>query len=237
MRQRKVKALEEKLNKVKSFRVENPLEQRGGWSRVFGNNNPIHLEIGCGKGKFILEHSMRNPDINYIAIEGQESVVLRAMEKAALLQATDYQADNLEQGYYARPSNLIFVSSYVEDLRDFFTDGELEGIYLNFSDPWPKTRHEKRRLTHINRLQSYGKVLNNKGFFQLKTDNDGLFLFSLDQVKAWVGDEVFNNKDRVASLWDLHGSEALPQWLEIRTEYEDKFMEMGKPIHFLRVAL
>ena len=131
MRQRTVKNLEEKLELNSSFLIREPRECKGKWAEVFGNSNPIFLEIGCGKGQFIFKHASQNPDKNYIAIEGQESVALRALEKA-------------ENGGL---QNLRVFMDFVNDIKDYFEEGELTGIYLNFSDPWPKARHAKRRLT------------------------------------------------------------------------------------------
>ena len=137
MRQRNIKNLEEKLAANSAFLIENPRACRGHWAEVFGNNNPIFLEIGCGKGKFITSRAEANPDVNYIAAEGQSSVVLRAMEKA--------QESKL--------ANLRIFIDFIHDLRDYFEEGELAGLYLNFSDPWPKARHAKRRLTYRKNLE------------------------------------------------------------------------------------
>ena len=146
MRQRNVKNLEEKLELNSSFLIREPRECKGKWKEVFGNDNPIYLEIGCGKGKFIFTHASQNPDRNYIAIEGQENVALRALEKA-------------EQGGL---ENLRIFMDFVNDLKYYFEEGELTGIYLNFSDPWPKARHAKRRLTSSRFLERYDKIFKDK---------------------------------------------------------------------------
>lgn len=124
MRQRNIKNLDEKLRQNSRFLVEDPAQHKGSWARVFGNDNPIYLEIGCGKGQFIMKRAASCPSANYIAIEGQSNVALRALEKA--------QAEGME--------NLRIFIAYVHDLEDYFEAGELAGIYLNFSDPWPKSQ-------------------------------------------------------------------------------------------------
>ena len=167
MRQRNIKNLDEKLRQNSRFLVEDPAQHKGSWARVFGNDNPIYLEIGCGKGQFIMKRAASCPSANYIAIEGQSNVALRALEKA--------QAEGME--------NLRIFIAYVHDLEDYFEAGELAGIYLNFSDPWPKARHFKRRLTYRQRLLNYKKVLGRDGFVEFKTDNDGLFEFSLEEIQ------------------------------------------------------
>ena len=132
MRQRTVKNLEERLEQNSSFVIENPREAKGRWAEIFGTRHPVYLEIGCGKGQFILTRAARNPQANFIAVEGQANVILRAMEKAEA----------------AELSNLRLFIDFVNDLNDYFEPGELAGVYLNFSDPWPKARHDKRRLTY-----------------------------------------------------------------------------------------
>lgn len=168
MRQRNIKNLDEKLKQNSAFLIEDPQQNKGRWSEVFANGNPIFLEIGCGKGQFITSRAESFPKANYIAIEGQSNVALRALEKA--------QAEGME--------NLRIFIAYVHDLEDYFEAGELAGIYLNFSDPWPKARHFKRRLTYRQRLLNYKKVLGRDGFVEFKTDNDGLYEFSLDEIKG-----------------------------------------------------
>lgn len=225
MRQRNIKNLQEKLDMNSSFLIENPKELKGRWHAVFGNDNPICLEIGCGKGRFITSRAMDHPEQNYIAIEGQSNVVLRALQKA-------------EENSIA---NLRIFITYVSDLKEYFDEGELSTVYLNFSDPWPKARHAKRRLTYRDRLKNYKEVLSPGGFIEFKTDNDGLFDFTLGEIEA-VGYRV------VEMTRDLHGEMSDEMFIELSgdmsafaadaakytTEYEEKFMALGKNINYVR---
>ena len=147
MRQRNIKNLDQKIRRNSTFLVTDPESCRGRWREVFGNNAPVYLEIGCGKGKFIASRAEAFPDRNFIAIEGQSNVALRALQKAETCHF-----DNLR----------IFID-YVDDLGRYFEPGELAGIYLNFSDPWPKARHAKRRLTYREKLKNYRSVMSPEG--------------------------------------------------------------------------
>lgn len=209
MRQRNIKNLQEKLEQNSGFLVREPETVKGRWAELFGNDNPIYLELGCGKGKFISRMAQDNPDRNYIAIEGQSNVALRALEKA-------------QEG---RLANLRIFIDYVHDLQDYFTEGELDGIYLNFSDPWPKARHAKRRLTHRNRLENYREVLSDEGTVEFKTDNDGLFDFTMEELEEG-GFEILQQTR------DLHKSGFSAA--EITTEYEERFKDAGKNINFVK---
>ena len=238
MRQRNIKNLQEKLELNSAYLIREPENCRGRWREVFGNDAPIYLEIGCGKGRFITGCAAAHPERNYIAIEGQSNVALRALEKAAALEQ----------------NNLRIVIAYVADLMAFFAEGELAGIYLNFSDPWPKARHAKRRLTYHKRLENYKQVLAGGGAIEFKTDNDQLFNFTLDEI-ARAGYEV------LALSRDLHGEtagsaevatgnaeaaagEAASQFGEAAnqlgeaasqlTEYEERFMQAGKNINYVK---
>ena len=208
MRQRKIKDIEEKLEHFTQYIVELPEEQKGKWRAFFGNDYPIYLVIGCGKGQFITEHARRNPDCNYIAIEGQDSVIWRALQKVEKLELT----------------NLFFIKKYIDDIRDFFDDGELEGLYLNFSDPWPKERHAKRRLTYHKKLRQYVQIIKEGGQIEFKTDNDGLFEFTLVQI-------VEAEMEILEMSRDLHNSPYAEK--NIPTEYEDKFSQKGKNINYV----
>ena len=210
MRQRNIKNIEEKLELNSSFLIRTPREFKGKWLEEFDNKNPIYLEIGCGKGQFVFSQAKENPDRNYIAIEGQENVALRALEKA-------------EQGGL---KNLRIFIDYVQDLKDYFEEGELKGIYLNFSDPWPKARHAKRRLTYHKRLHNYKEVIGRDGCIEFKTDNDGLFEFTMEEILEH-GFEV------VETTRDLHKSEFESK--HITTEYEDKFRKNGKNINYVKI--
>ena len=221
MRQRNIKNLDEKIAENSRRLIENPRECKGKWSELFGNDLPIYLEIGCGKGNFIVSHASREPNCNFIACEGQTSVVLRALEKAE-----EQSLDNLR----------IFID-FVHDLRDYFDEGEISGIYLNFSDPWPKARHAKRRLTYRDYLRNYKKILKPYGFIEFKTDNDGLFEFTLEEI-AECGYEI------IEMTRDLHGvtnegdsgkGKHAAKSAEFMTEYEKKFSSQGKNINFVRI--
>lgn len=186
--------------------VQEPEKKKGQWATVFGNTNPIHIEIGMGKGQFITGLAMANPDINYVGIEKYSSVLLRALEKQEELLLP----------------NLRFLRFDAEDICDIFEENEVARIYLNFSDPWPKERHAKRRLTSERFLQRYRKFLEpTQGYVAFKTDNFDLFEFSLEQVMeaGWTLSEVTR---------DLHNS--VYNEGNIMTEYEERFSSMGNPI-------
>ncbi len=205
MRLRNIKGSKEFINNS-PFVIHNPEDYKGHWHTLFHNNNPIHLEIGMGKGQFIHSLAEQNQDINYIGIEMYSSVLYRALERRA-----ETDLDNL---YFLR-----FDAKY---LTDIFDSGEIDRIYLNFSDPWPKDRHAKRRLTSLNFLSLYDIVLNPNGYIQFKTDNRPLFDFSVNSVnesEKWHIDEI---------TYDLHHSEYLEG--NIMTEYESRFVAEGKPI-------
>lgn len=209
MRQRTIKNLDEKLELNSSFLIKDPREWKGRWNEIFGNDNPIYLEIGCGKGQFIFKHALAAPGKNFIAVEGQSSVVLRALEKAE-----ENQQNNLR----------IFID-FVNDLHDYFEVGELAGMYLNFSDPWPKARHAKRRLTYHKRLLNYREIIKDGGAIEFKTDNDDLFAFTLEEIGE-AGLEIIENTT------DLHSSNYASK--EMTTEYEDKFSAAGKNINYVK---
>ena len=183
-----------------------PEGMKGTWKDVFGNDNPVHIEIGMGKGRFISTLAQLNPDINYIGIEKYSSVLLRAVEKQDELQL----------------SNLRFIRMDAENIGDVFAEGEVDKIYLNFSDPWPKDRHAKRRLTSRQFLGRYDGILKADGKVEFKTDNKDLFDFSLEEVKeaGWILE---------AYTYDLHHEAAMNEG-NVMTEYEQKFSEMGNPI-------
>ena len=182
-------------------------EKRGCWKEVFGNDHPLYLEVGMGKGRFITQHAIQNPDKNYVGIEKYSSVLLRALEKREQLPELN---------------NLLFLRMDAEELPEVFGENEVDGIYLNFSDPWPKDRHAKRRLPSKEFLARYDKILKPEGKVEFKTDNIGLFEFALEQVKeaGW--------KLEVCTF-DLHHDEELMQG-NIMTEYEERFSSQGNPI-------
>lgn len=208
MRQRRAKDLEQRLQACSEYLIDCPAEDAKG--SFFDDDKDLYLEIGCGKGNFIVQKALENPDKNFIAIEGQETVILRALEKASELSDL---------------SNLKFVLTFVHRMEELFTEGQLSGIYLNFSDPWPKARHAKRRLTYRGRLQDYAWALKKGGFVEFKTDNDALYQFTLEEIDA-VGYEV------VEQTADLHSSSYESRLTT--TEYEDKFKAAGKNINYVK---
>lgn len=189
--------------------INEPETQKGNWQQLFGNDNPIHIEIGMGKGQFLTRLAKENPHINYIGIERYSSVLLRALQK-------------MEQEPL---SNLRFLCIDAASITEIFEKNEVDKIYLNFSDPWPKDRHTKRRLTSRQFFARYNDILKPDGNVEFKTDNRDLFLFSLDEVEE-AGWKL------AAHTFDLHHDEALNQG-NIMTEYEEKFSSLGNPIHKL----
>lgn len=210
MRQRKAKNMEERTDALSHYMVQDPCLQKGEWNRMFGDVKDLYLELGCGKGQFLTRQASLKNDVGFIGIEGQDSVLLRALEKTE------------EFGI----ANIRFVKLFVQDIRDLFADGELSGIYLNFSDPWPKKRHARRRLTCGERLKAYKQVLGPDGFIAVKTDNDGLFEFTLEEIRK-TGFEILELSR------DLHESEFSAK--EITTEYEDRFRSQGKHINYVKL--
>ena len=186
--------------------VNEPTELKGKWKEEFGNDNPIRIEIGMGKGKFITTLAMENPDINYIGIEKYSSVLIRAIERCEEIEVP----------------NLRFIRMEAEYICDVFEKGEVDRIYLNFSDPWPKPRHAKRRLTHENFLKLYEHITIPEGYLRFKTDNRLLFEYSLVSVTE------YGMGLRDVAL-DLHQREDL-DW-NVMTEYEQKFSAKGQPIY------
>ena len=197
-----------------SYIIHEEESRAGTWKEIFGNDHALYIEIGMGKGKFIMELARRNPQNNYVGIEKYSSVLIRALEK-------------MEQEE-APLSNLYFVRMDAEAIVKVFAPGEVQGIYLNFSDPWPKDRHAKRRLTSPEFLRRYDQILAPEGRIEFKTDNRALFDFSLESVKevGWKLDAV---------TCDLHRDEALNAG-NIMTEYEERFSAQGNPIHKMVIS-
>ena len=189
--------------------INEPQVLKGKWNEEFGNNNPIRIEIGMGKGRFITQLALENPDINYVGIEKYSSVLIRAIEKCQDIEVP----------------NLRFIRMEAEYICDVFNKEEVDRLYLNFSDPWPKDRHAKRRLTSKQFFGRYDNILKKDGVVEFKTDNDLLFQFSLEQVPeaGW---------NLVAQTWDLHNDSEMVKG-NVMTEYESKFSQMGNPIHKL----
>lgn len=210
MRMRKKKNCAARIERCGDIRITNPEEHKGKWKAVFGNDNPIHLEIGCGKGSFVVGMAKLHPDVNFIAIEKVEDVIVMAMEKAV-------ESD---------VPNVRFMDLDAERIEDFFEKGEIERIYLNFSDPWKKSKQAKRRLTHKNFLDRYKNILNNGDYIWFKTDNRKLFEFSLNSFAKE------NFKMQNITL-DLHNSAFEGN---VVTEYEQRFLDLGQPIYRLEAT-
>lgn len=192
-----------------AYVIQDPQKNKGKWKEVFGNDHPVHIEVGMGKGRFIMDMARLHPDINYIGIEMYDSVLLRAVQKR----------EKMEEEL----PNLYFVRMDARILPEVFEKGEVDRIYLNFSDPWPKDRHAKRRLTSRQFLERYSEILDSQGRVEFKTDNRGLFEFSLEEVKeaGWTLE---------AYTFDLHQEKEMMEG-NVMTEYEEKFSSMGNPIH------
>ncbi|MEX1031550.1 MAG: tRNA (guanosine(46)-N7)-methyltransferase TrmB [Paenibacillaceae bacterium] len=192
---------------------------KGRWRDFFGNDHPIHVELGMGKGIFISEMSVRNPNINFIGVDRYDELVRRAGEKAKHLW---------HERHGEEPKNLALARFNIEHLEDMFTDSEVECFYLNFSDPWPKNRHARRRLTHKSFLDKYRSILNERGEIHLKTDAASLFEFSLNSF----ADEGLRMRN---ITFDLHRDGILPE--RVMTEYEAKFVSKGMPIYRCEVVV
>lgn len=179
---------------------------KGYWRDLFGNDNPIHIEVGMGKGRFLMTKAARNPNINYIGIERYTSVLLRALQK-------------MEENPL---SNLVFLCMDAAELENVFDKGEIAKIYLNFSDPWPKDRHARRRLPSREFLARYDKILTPDGRLEFKTDNRALFDFALEELEpaGWKAEKI---------TYDLHADAEMMQD-NVMTEYEEKFSSIGNPI-------
>lgn len=206
MRMRRKKNRDTRFDNCIDIAVLNPENYKGKWCELFQNKNPVHVEIGCGKGGFILELATRNPNINYVAIEKCLDVIILAMEK---VKASEIK-------------NVRFLCGDANVLTEIFECGEVERIYLNFSDPWKKSRQAKRRLTYVTFLEKYKRVLTEDGEVHFKTDNRPLFDFSLEQFEEFGAN--------VSELtFDLHNSEYNAD--NIMTEYEKNFSEKGFTIN------
>ena len=207
MRQRNVKNKKEIINSSK-YIILNPNEYKSSWNKVFNNNNPIYIEIGMGKGDFILENAIKYPNINYIGIEKYDSIMALAIKKIE-----EYELSNLK---------LIRMDALT--ILDVFSN-EIDKIFLNFSDPWPKERHAKRRLTSPVFLEKYNSIFKNRPVIEMKTDNRNLFEYSLISFND-------NNYSIKEISLDLHHSN-FPN--NIMTEYERKFSLQNAPIYYVKV--
>ena len=210
MRMRKKKNCALRMERCSDIWIKNPEENKGKWKEIFKNDSPIHIEIGCGKGNFVTGMAKLYPDVNFIAIEKVEDVIVMAMEKAVDAGLT----------------NVLFMDMDAERIEDFFEFGEIKRIYLNFSDPWKKNKQAKRRLTHKNFLDRYKKVLREGDYIWFKTDNKNLFEFSLNSFAQE------NYKLENITL-DLHNSGFEGN---VVTEYEQRFLDEGAPIYRLEAV-
>ncbi len=206
MRLRNVRGSREKIA-ADDFVIKDADRNKGKWKDLLGE--PIHLEIGMGKGKFLMRNARMHPDIQYIGIEKFSSVLVRALEKT--------EQEPL--------SNIHFLRMDAELIEDVFEKGEVDRIYLNFSDPWPKERHVKRRLTSVRFLERYENILSPDGQIIFKTDNQDLFDFSLESVEE-------SGWELISYTRDLHRSEFAQE--NVMTEYEERFVSQGKPICMLQ---
>lgn len=207
MRLKNIKGASEKILEGKYF-IDNPKDYRGKWNKLFNNNNPIYIEIGMGKGNFIIKNAIENPNINYIGIEMYDSVILRAVEKTNELEL----------------NNLYLIRMDARLIEEVF-DKEIDLIYLNFSDPWPKERHAKRRLTSPRFLARYDNIFRGDNHIIMKTDNLDLFNYSVDSLKEYgytineISNDLHKEKDNI-----------------ITTEYEDKFTSKGMKINYFAAS-
>lgn len=204
MRLRHIRGAEETIA-ASPYVVQEPKMQKGRWEEIFGNNNPIYIEVGMGKGRFIMELARLHPENNYIGIERYSSVLLRALQKMEEMELP----------------NIRFMCVDAKELGEMFEKGEVSQIYLNFSDPWPKDRHAKRRLTSPEFMKVYQQILAEDGRVEFKTDNKGLFEYSLEAIPeaGWKITE---------KTFDLHNSPMAEG--NVMTEYEMKFSSEGQPI-------
>lgn len=194
------------------FVVHEPQEYKGRWSELFGNDHPLRIEIGMGKGRFIMDLARMHPEINYVGIEKYSSVLLRGIQKM--------ETDPLP--------NLYFIRMEAEEIADVFGGEEVERIYLNFSDPWPKDRHAKRRLPSREFLKRYDEILVRDGVIEFKTDNQDLFRFALEEIEP-AGWRLLQMTE------DLHHDEKMLAG-NVMTEYEEKFSALGNPIYKYVIA-
>lgn len=207
MRQRNVKNKLDIINNSNYF-IKNPDNYKGSWNKLFNNNNPIYIEIGMGKGQFIIENALKYPNINFIGVEKYDSILALALKKIP---------ENIK--------NLYIIRLDAINITDIFFK-EVDKIYLNFSDPWPKKRHENRRLSSEIFLKKYDLIFKNNNLIEMKTDNKELFCYSI---------KSFNNFNYYIEdiTFDLHKDNNLDN---IMTEYEEKFTKLNNPIYKILVS-
>ncbi|MBD3920170.1 tRNA (guanosine(46)-N7)-methyltransferase TrmB [Paenibacillus sp. PR3] len=219
MRLRGRKGILESIESQPELVVLDGTAYKGRWNEFFGNDNPIYVELGMGKGQFISTQSFRNPDINYIGVDMYDELVRRASEKARRIWA--------ERGVDS-PPNLALLRANIEFIEDIFEEDELERVYLNFSDPWPKAKHARRRLTHPRFISKYMNALNKRGEIHFKTDSVSLFEFSLN---SFADMELLTRNIALNLHKDGLRDDLVP------TEYEMKFFNRGQNIHRIEVLI
>ena len=204
MRMRKKKNLIPRMERCEAYQVKDPYERKGHWRDLMPQARELRVELGCGKGRFTVGTAANEPDVLFLAVEKVPDAMVIAMERAAA----------------AKLNNVFFVVADANQLPEFFEKGEVDRIYINFCDPWPKSNQAKRRLTHHNFLNQYRKVLKPGGEIHFKTDNDKLFEWSLEEIPqyGWALQEVTR---------DLHANGPVG----VMTDYEHKFHELGKNIN------
>lgn len=210
MRMRKRNHLEPRMEACASVWIRDPENRRGSWRSLLPDARALHLEIGCGKGKFTVEMAQQNPEILFIAVERVKEALVLAMEKAIAMGL----------------KNVYFLSVDAAELDQLFAPGEADRIYLNFCDPWPRSKNAKRRLTYHSFLEKYRSVLRRDGEIHFKTDNAGLFAWSLEEFERY-GYPVRNVTD------DLHRDGVVG----VMTGYEEKFYALGTPIHRCEILM
>ncbi len=210
MRQRRIKNVDDKLLSYEDLLIFEPECYLGKWKELFKNDGEIYLEIGAGKGDFICQMAKKYPEYNFIAIEGNRSVLYKALQKLA-----------------GKIDNLFFIPGFVDDVKEWFGEGEISGIYLNFSDPWPKKRLAKKRLTHRNKIINYFHILTQNGTIEFKTDNDEFFEYSLREA-------ISQNITLSKLSRDLHKGDMAKN--NVMTEYEKKFSSRGKSINYFKIT-
>jgi tRNA (guanine-N7-)-methyltransferase len=223
MRLRRRPNTKEVLQQMGHLVVHDPKAYRGRWAELFGNDHPIHVELGMGKGRFISLMSLKYPEWNFIGVDLYDELVRKTCEKAEETRKAWKEEHGREPA-----ANLKVARWNVENIEEMFAPGEIERIYLNFSDPWPKNRHANRRLTHPKFLKRYRNILNANGEIHFKTDSTSLFEFSLNAFAEM--DLMMRN----ISL-DLHGKGTPPD--QIMTEYEEKFASQGMKIYRVEVIV
>ena len=260
-RQRKLKHEDERFEAVREFAVSDPKAMKGRWGERFPGKD-LYLEMGCGRGQFLAKQALLHPENAYIGAECRLSVAVRAME---LIRAggNDEVHRNLLPGERREDfealvpekeplPNALIIADLIADPRDYFADGELSGIYCNFSDPWPKSRHEKRRMTSRAYLEAYRAICKPGGVLEIKTDNDDLFRFTLEVINELhegvetrrtdtvplFGEKPLSAEDGRSFVieelsYDLHRSGYAAK--DVTTQYEEKFMARGIPIKYVRV--